>query len=201
MSVVQVQYSSNLGAPAGVVWAYISVPESAVQCLPGFEVSNTDRDGELSIAATVELGVTVARLVGSVVVSPDEDSGRIALKGAASDGRRTKVRGEGTITVHETAPSATLLRVDLEVEVVGPLASFARTGGRAIALQMLADYSECLEETVSYGDQAKALWRSKVNAKDLSWAAKAWRLVVFLYRAFLRWAKGLIGNQEDLDDL
>ncbi|WAX58376.1 SRPBCC domain-containing protein [Jatrophihabitans cynanchi] len=142
-SQIRVAERIELAEPPERIWAFLQDIGAVADCISGAELWDHLESGAYTGKMRVELGPTAIDFVGelSLEISDELREGRLVAKGA--DRRGTKARSTVTYRiVTEGDASRCVLSVEGSVEVLGPLAPFARTGGQHLVKRMTRDFVE-----------------------------------------------------------
>lgn len=131
-----------VGSPPDAAWRLLTEPAVVVRCMPGAEIIGERDDGTLLGALQVKLGPTVVAFKGEVTPDFNDQAreGSLVAQGADSAGR-TRAKATATFAVSPGESFGTSVALTGRIEVSGPLAPFARTGGVHLARRMIADFS------------------------------------------------------------
>lgn len=145
---MRLNQSATLDADPDAVWAVVSDPERVAALVPGVVLRGRDDAGGYLGELTVRFGPTTVVFRGGATIDLDAAAraGTLAAHGADARGRS---RVTGTLRFH-VAPHATgtALESSAEVQVSGPLGSFAEAGGQQIADQLLAGLAQAIRDEV-----------------------------------------------------
>ncbi|MBL7499161.1 SRPBCC family protein [Frankia sp. CNm7] len=155
VATVSIDETFPVQSPPEAAWRLLTDPTVVVRCMPGAEIVEERADGSLLGALKVKLGPTVVAFSGEVTPSFDEveRQGSIAAHGADSQGR-TRAKANTRFTVTPREGFGTSVSLTGTIEVAGPLAPFARTGGAHLARRMVADFSANLSAYIENAVQA-----------------------------------------------
>src|SRR5205085_115214 len=130
-------------APPDRVWPLLSDPALVASCIPGAELTQTGEGGKYQGTMRVKFGPTVASFRGEAKLAYDHDARRCTIEGRGIDGRgASRANASGIVTA--TGTDATVLRVEGQFHVTGPLETFANAGGVHLARALLAEFAENL---------------------------------------------------------
>lgn len=133
------------------VWSVLSDVERVVACFRGATLGGTIGDGLYEGSLAMAFGPITATFDGQVEATFDDTTRTCTLTGRGVD-RRGRNRAKADAEIHQLAEPGgdqTSLSVRAQIDVNGPLAQFAQTGGAQLARAMLADFAECLSSQVS----------------------------------------------------
>src|SRR5882672_3373466 len=118
-----------IAMPPDVLWPILSDPVMVASCIPG---AGTMR---------VKFGPTVALFRGEAKLAYDHSGRRCTIQGRGIDGRGAS-RANASGSVEATGGATTLLKVEGNFSVTGPLETFAKAGGVHLARVILAEFAE-----------------------------------------------------------
>ena len=136
-----------LHSPRTRVWATLMDPEALRRCLPGCQELEQIAPQEWKVTMSVGISAIRGTYSGRVKISDPEPETRYRLAVEGS-GAGNRIRGEGTITLADSAADAgeTQITYEGDAHVQGPLAS---VGQRLLppAAKLLADqFFKCMAE-------------------------------------------------------
>jgi aerobic carbon-monoxide dehydrogenase small subunit len=166
--------------PRETVWRAVCDPALIASCVPGARVTSVDGDriaGELVAA----LGPIEGRFTGEATVTYDPASHGGQIKGEGRDpASATLISADARFRVTEDGPQASTITLDIAYALRGPLAQFGRGPVvRVFAAEVAAAVGRNLE--------AKLRGEAVTDAPRLRAGGLIWR-------AFWRWARGLVGR-------
>lgn len=172
---MQIAERFEVDAPASRTWAVLRDPESIAACFPGVEVTERS-DPTYTGRMTVRFGPTVATFTGRAEIQVDEQgrSGTIEARGQDRHGS-SRATASATVRLLEDGDTS-IVEVTGAIDVAGPLASFAESGGAHLARLMFADFAACVADRarpVDAGDPTPSPVAEIPSAFRL-----AWRLVL-----------------------
>ncbi len=155
----------------------------------------------------VKFGPTVAIFRGEAKLAYDDGARRCTIEGRGIDGRgASRARASGAVTA--SGASATVLKVEGNFNVTGPLETFANAGGVHLARAILAEFAGNMarlaaerpalapepEDATSQPLVSPIVEAAKGDPvpKAASPAATELRGGALLWRAFLGWLKQLV---------
>lgn len=154
----------KVDAPISAVLPLLRDVSAVAECLPGADLR--DRDGDTYQGTiTVKFGPTKVTFAGQAEITypPDGDSVSIVAMGRDSRGA-SRASAEVLVTAREAAME-TAIEIGGNVEVLGPLAQFARTGGVFVTRQLLKEFA------VRIGERATESSVGSPTAADADGAA------------------------------
>src|ERR1700681_303637 len=165
-----------IAAPPEAVWPILSDPAAVAACIPGATLTKGDDSGAYQGTMRVKFGPTVAQFRGEAKLVYDHTSRRCSIEGRGIDGRGAS-RANATGTVEASGTDTTLLRVEGNFTVTGPLETFANAGGVHLARAILTEFAANVAKLITAPDggaelpgEAAALSGGKI----LSRAAASW---------------------------
>ena len=124
-----------------VLWPFLSDPAIVASCIPGAVLTKSGEGGVYQGTMRVKFGPTVAVFRGEAALAYDHSVRRCTIQGRGIDGRGAS-RANASGTVEATGSKTTLLRVEGNFNVTGPLETFANAGGVHLARAILAEFAE-----------------------------------------------------------
>jgi carbon monoxide dehydrogenase subunit G len=142
-----------IGSPPDAVWPILSDPATVASCIPGAALTKAGDGGKYQGTMRVKVGPTVAQFRGEATLAYDHAARRCTIEGRGIDGRgASRANASGVAEVSGT--DATLLKVEGNFTVTGPLETFANAGGVHIARAILAEFADNVAKLV--GEQGAA---------------------------------------------
>lgn len=187
---------TTIPSPPDTVWPLLSDPALIASCIPGAALAPDQGDGQgdglWRGSIRVKFGPTVATFRGEAALSYDHEARRCSIEGRGIDQRgASHALASGTVTASGT--TETVLAVEGEFTVTGPLEGFANAGGVHVARALLAEFSANLARLVAeHGAPAPA----DATASPAPPPAPARELGAgrLLWRALLSWLGSLFGG-------
>src|SRR5437762_11846904 len=127
--------------PPEVLWPILSDPAMVASFIPGAVLTKSGEDGIYQGTMRVKFGPTVALFRGEAKLAYDHSGRRCTIQGRGIDGRGAS-RANASGTVEATGGATTLLKVEGNFSVTGPLETFANAGGVHLARAILAEFAE-----------------------------------------------------------
>ena len=202
----------TIPSPVAEVWPLLADPALVATCIPGASLTATDVGGVYTGVMRVKFGPTVAVFRGEARITYHPDTLSCTIEGRGIDGRgQSRANASGNVHVSGSGDE-TLVQVEGNFTVTGPLETFADTGGVEIARALLAEFSHNIVKLITTeGDpapeaeeipvvepqtpaqQARALAAAGVEAPvpaevELRGGALLWRTAVL-------WLKQMIDRQ------
>jgi uncharacterized protein len=173
---ITIREEITIAAPPEAVWPLLSDPALVASCIPGAALTKADEKGGYQGAMRVKFGPTVAQFRGEAKLAYDHTARRCSIEGRGIDGRGAS-RANATGVVEASGTDTTLLKVEGNFTVTGPLETFANAGGVHLARAILAEFAANLAKLMAAHDgeaelpgEAAALSGGKI----LSRAAASW---------------------------
>jgi carbon monoxide dehydrogenase subunit G len=180
---VQIRESFEIAAPVDAVWEILRDPRMVAECFPGAELSEQVDDDSYTGTIVVLFGPTKATFSGraKIVVVDAERRGTIEASGRdkrGASGATAKV----TVDVAGDQQKASVAIVGT-IDVAGPLAGFANTGGAYVTRALLSDFASAVEVRA---ESATAGREPPTRATPLSVFAVLRRMISDMARAAIR---------------
>jgi uncharacterized protein len=138
----------TLPSPPDAVWPLLSDPAIVASCIPGAELTKAGDDGKYQGTMRVKFGPTVATFRGEARLAYDHAARRCTIDGRGIDGRgASRANAQGVVLAEGEA--TTVLKVEGNFTVTGPLEMFANAGGVHLARAILAEFAENMGKLVA----------------------------------------------------
>ena len=137
---ISIHEEITIAAPPEAVWPLLSDPALVASCIPGAALTKADDKGGYQGTMRVKFGPTVAQFRGEAKLAYDHAARRCKVEGRGIDGRGAS-RANATGIVEASGTDTTLLRVEGNFHVTGPLETFANAGGVHLARALLAEFA------------------------------------------------------------
>jgi len=173
---ISIREEITIAAPPEAVWPLLADPAVVASCIPGAALTKFADDGRYQGTMRVKFGPTVAQFRGEAKLSYDHTARRCSIEGRGIDGRGAS-RAIATGTVEAKGTETTLLRVEGNFHVTGPLETFANAGGVHLARALLAEFAANVAKLVAAEDGDPKLsgdGAALSGGKILSRAAASW---------------------------
>src|SRR5215472_3876577 len=160
--------SEEITIPSSVelVWPLLSDPAIVASCIPGAVLTKSGEGGIYQGTMRVKFGPTVALFRGEAKLAYDHSGRRCTIQGRGIDGRGAS-RANASGTVEATGGDTTLLKVEGNFNVTGPLETFANAGGVHLARAILAEFAENVAKLVAErGEGATAFHPDPLSAGE-----------------------------------
>src|SRR5438874_3321624 len=161
---ISIREEITISAPPETVWPILSDPAAVAACIPGATLTKSGDNGAYQGTMRVKFGPTVAQFRGEAKLAYDHAARRCTIEGRGIDGRGAS-RANASGTVEATGNDTTLLKVEGNFNVTGPLETFANAGGVHLARAILAEFAgnvaklvaeQAREATAPYPDPVPA---------------------------------------------
>src|SRR5215813_2928170 len=130
-----------IATPPEVLWPILSDPATVASCIPGAALTKSGDGGVYQGTMRVKFGPTLAVFRGEAKLAYDHSARRCTIQGRGIDGRGAS-RANASGTVEASGNDTTLLKVEGQFSVTGPLETFANAGGVHLARAILAEFAE-----------------------------------------------------------
>jgi uncharacterized protein len=180
---IPIREEITIAAPPEAVWPLLADPAAVASCIPGAALTKSDDRGGYQGTMRVKFGPTVAQFRGEAKLVYDHTARRCSIEGRGIDGRGAS-RANATGVVEASGTEVTLLRVEGNFTVTGPLETFANAGGVHVARALLGEFAENVaklmaarrEETGAPGEAVAEPGNAAAlsGGKILSRAARSW---------------------------
>lgn len=145
---ISIREEITIASPPDAVWPILSDPATVASCIPGAALTKSGDDGKYQGTMRVKFGPTVAQFRGEATLAYDHAVRRCTIEGRGIDGRgASRANASGVAEVSGT--DATLLKVEGNFTVTGPLETFANAGGVHLARAILAEFAENVAKLVA----------------------------------------------------
>ncbi len=138
---ISIREEITIAAPPDAVWPLLSDPAVVASCIPGATLTKTSDDGTYQGTMRVKFGPTVAQFRGEARLAYDHAARRCSIEGRGIDGRGAS-RANASGAVQASGTDTTVLKVEGNFNVTGPLETFANAGGVHLARAILAEFAE-----------------------------------------------------------
>src|SRR5580700_11660543 len=145
---ISIREEITIAAPPETVWPLLSDPAVVAACIPGATLTKSDDNGAYQGTMRVKFGPTVAQFRGEAKLAYDHAARRCTIEGRGIDGRgASRANASGVAAVSGVAE--TLLKVEGNFNVTGPLETFANAGGVHLARAILAEFADNVAKLVA----------------------------------------------------
>ena len=152
---ISIREEITIAAPPEAVWPLLSDPAVVASCIPGATLTKADDQGAYQGTMRVKFGPTVAQFRGEAKLAYDHPARRCSIEGRGIDGRGAS-RANATGSVEASGTDVTLLKVEGNFNVTGPLETFANAGGVHLARALLAEFAENVAKLMAAQADASA---------------------------------------------
>ena len=173
---ISIREEITIAAPPETVWPLLSDPAVVASCIPGAALTKGDDGGAYQGTMRVKFGPTVAQFRGEAKLVYDHTARRCSIEGRGIDGRGAS-RANATGTIEASGTDTTLLKVEGNFHVTGPLETFANAGGVHLARALLAEFAANVAKLMAASDGETELPGDAAalsGGKILSRAAALW---------------------------
>src|SRR5438552_9927146 len=145
---ISIREEIAIATPPDVLWPILSDPGMVASCSPGAVLTRSGEGGTYQGTMRVKFGPTVALFRGEAKLAYDHSGRRCTIQGRGIDGRGAS-RANASGTVEATGGVTTLLKVEGNFSVTGPLETFANAGGVHLARVILTEFAENVAKLVA----------------------------------------------------
>jgi carbon monoxide dehydrogenase subunit G len=172
---ISIREEITIAAPPDAVWPLLSDPAVVASCIPGAALTKADDKGGYQGTMRVKFGPTVAQFRGEAKLAYDHGARRCSIEGRGIDARGAS-RANATGVVEASGSDTTLLRVEGNFHVTGPLETFANAGGVHLARALLAEFAANVAKLAAADGEAALPGDGAAlsGGKILSRAAASW---------------------------
>lgn len=185
---ISIREEITIAAPPEMVWPLLSDPTVVASCIPGATLTKIDDQGAYQGTMRVKFGPTVAQFRGEAKLAYDHTVRRCQIDGRGIDGRGAS-RANATGVVEASGTETTLLRVEGNFHVTGPLETFANAGGVHLARALLTEFAENVAKLMAAAEGE--------GEADLPGEGAALKGGKILSRAAASWVRDRFSGKED----
>lgn len=177
---MKISQSFSVSKPLSVVWALFENIPLVAPCMPGAELTEDKGNGVYAGRLGIKLGPFNAYFDGEAVVTQDSTthSGHVEGKGVDKrGGSRSKLLLDYRM---DETDGVTLVTIDADLQLSGPIAQFGRTGIiNETAAILIGQFVKNVEARLAAGDNGTdGLDEGTVNAPPgISAGSVAWKLM------------------------
>ena len=195
---ISIKEAITIPSPPARVWPMLRDPQLVASCIPGASLTRSGEDGAYQGTMRVKFGPTVAIFRGEAKLAYNDAERRCTIEGRGIDGRgASRALASGVVTASGAAE--TVLAVEGNFTVTGPLETFANAGGVHLARAILAEFAQNMARLAAERAAAEPAVETEPELEDISperqregeGQAPALRGGALLWRAFLGWLKQL----------
>ena len=141
---IEISESVEFDRPAALIWPLLSQPELVASCIPGATIKPDD-DGHYTGTVSIKFGPTIVLFRGQCSISYDHENRVCTIEGRGIDARgASRALARGTVRLTAQSPSTSMLALQGEYDVNGPLQDFASSGGVHVVRAILQDFAKNL---------------------------------------------------------
>jgi uncharacterized protein len=200
---ISIREEIAIATPPDVLWPILSDPAMVASCIPGAVLTKSGEDGIYQGTMRVKFGPTVALFRGEAKLAYDHSGRRCTIQGRGIDGRGAS-RANASGIVEATGGDMTMLKVEGNFNVTGPLETFANAGGVHLARAILAEFAENVAklvaeqageatapppDPVAVGEERERAAPEQDNGQPTTAAAPELSGGKILWRAFVSWLR------------
>lgn len=192
---IKLSETIEIDAPIDTVWPILADPKRVVGCVPGMTLTADKGDGVYEGTISVRFGPTVANFRGQARLSYDHAAKTCDIEAGGVD-QKGSTRATGSAHIVASGSEVTAVAIDGGVNVTGPLAQFARTGGIFVARALLAEFVTTLSQRLNADrvlNEASPTDAPAQQAPSASAQISGFRI---LRKALLDWIKHLLGRNK-----
>lgn len=195
---ISISEAVTIASPPGAVWPILRDPALVASCIPGATLTKAGDGGAYQGTMRVKFGPTVATFRGEAKLAYDDGLRRCTIDGRGIDGRgASRALASGVVTA--SGSETTILKVEGNFNITGPLETFANAGGVHLARALLAEFAGNMARLAAErtAEAAAPIAQSPPSAPAQDQparpiAASELRGGALLWRAFLGWLKQLL---------
>ena len=138
---ISISEEVTIPSPPAAVWPMLRDPALVASCIPGATLTQSGEGGAYQGTMRVKFGPTIAIFRGEAKLAYDDTARRCTIEGRGIDGRgASRALASGVVTARGDADT-TVLKVEGNFNVTGPLETFANAGGVHLARAILAEFA------------------------------------------------------------
>jgi uncharacterized protein len=130
----------TIPSPVAAVWPLLADPALVATCIPGASLTATDVSGVYQGTVRVRFGPTAATFRGEARIAYHPDTLSCTIEGRGIAGRETRASASGVVHVTSRGDD-TVVQIEGDFTVNGPLETVAAAGGSDVARALLAEFS------------------------------------------------------------
>lgn len=138
---ISIREEITIASPPEAVWPLLSDPAVVASCIPGAMLTKAGDNGAYQGTMRIKFGPTVAQFRGEAKLAYDHAARRCSIEGRGIDGRGAS-RANASGAVEASGTDTTVLKIEGNFNVTGPLETFANAGGVHLARAILAEFAE-----------------------------------------------------------
>jgi len=196
----------TLPSPPEVVWPLLCDPAVVASCIPGATLTLAGEGGAYQGTMRIKFGPTVAQFRGEARLAYDHAARRCTIEGRGIDARGAS-RALASGVVVASGDDTTLLKVEGNFTITGPLETFANAGGVHLARAILAEFAENMGKLVAQqpaphppadaGPSLSPPGGERVGVRGEAPTAPALSGGKILWRAFRLWLRQLFSRKRE----
>jgi carbon monoxide dehydrogenase subunit G len=138
---ISIREEITIASPPEAVWPLLSDPAVVASCIPGAALTKAGDNGAYQGTMRVKFGPTLAQFRGEAKLAYDHAARRCSIEGRGIDSRGAS-RANASGFVEARGTDITVLKVEGNFNVTGPLETFAHAGGVHLARAILTEFAE-----------------------------------------------------------
>ena len=144
----------TIPSPVAAVWPLLADPALVATCIPGASLTATEISGVYHGTVRVRFGPTVVTFRGEARIGYHPDTLSCTIDGRGIAGRESRANASGVVHVTGRG-NDTLVQVEGNFTVTGPLETIAHAGAADVARALLAEFSHNVVKLITTeGDPA-----------------------------------------------
>lgn len=180
---IQISETVEFDRAASVIWPLLSQPELVASCIPGATIQPAG-DGDYAGTVSVKFGPTTVLFKGQCSIGYDHDSKVCTIEGRGIDGRgASRALARGAVRLEPVSPSASVLTLQGEYSVNGPLQEFANAGGVHVVRALLQDFARNLAALTAQDGQGAG--KSRPAARPIGAFSLLWKSFVLACQSWI----------------
>jgi uncharacterized protein len=141
---MKLQNEFTVPAPVERAWEVLLDVERVAPCLPGAAIESSEGDEHVG-TMTVKIGPITACYRGTVrIEEADPAAWRAVMRAQARDQRGQGTAAATITSTMEAVPDGTRVRVETDMRVTGPAASFGRGVMQDVSAKLMGRFADCL---------------------------------------------------------
>ncbi len=190
---ISIREEVTIPSPPEAVWPLLSDPAVVASCIPGAALTETGEGGAYRGTVRVKFGPTVATFRGEARLSYDHGARRCTIEGRGIDARGAS-RALASGIVEASGAETTLLKVEGQFTLTGPLETFANAGGVHLARSILSEFAENMAHRVSEAAAPRAEAEAE-PARAPTHSAGELRAGRIFWKALVSWLRHLFRDK------
>ena len=188
-------------APVDRVWPLLQDVSVVAECLPGTELRDQDGDTYEGTIA-LSFGPTRVTFTGQAEITYPPGDKQLSIAARGRDARGASRASAQVLVSVRPQDARTAIDISGDVDVLGPLAQFARAGGVFITRQLLKDFAAAIGARAVAGEAAQEAEQSEGMVAGRATTAPAARSqpaavggFSLVWRAFVAWFRERVGGR------